>query len=155
MYENIKKVVDDVMKAAYAREIAMYASMGVSILELCANPREDKIIAQVQKMVRKIVNPVLATINKISMMLSLMYMMKQAWDAIPTWDEIKTLVESEVKKVVITAMRAAITEAISVAVCGSQFQKLSISQFSGMVSDELVLTSILVALKTAYEAYEQ
>jgi hypothetical protein len=154
LYADLEKAMNSLMVATYARDIAMYASMGVAVVNLCENPKIDSIRAQVMKLVKKIVNPIVAVINKVSVVMITAYLIKQAWDTIPTWEEIAKMVEDEIQKLALSAIRLAISELISVVVCGNKFQRLAVPQLTGMVSDQLVILTVLSALKTSFETYE-
>lgn len=150
LYSDIEKIV----KAAHLTEIvqkaAVYKSVGVIAINLCETSDLDRIRSMTVNLIQKVVKPIRIAIDTYNSVMMIAFSVKQAWDSIPTIDEYSDLLWESIKGKILALIKNELLSMLESMVCGTRFQRVSISQIAQSLSLPAIQAVILTGVKTVW-----
>lgn len=138
-----------------ARKIAHASALSLTLIFACEDIENSKIRLMSKKIIKKISNAIQVILDAFRLYYSNRIMLYQAWETIPTLEEIRTYLKNRLIERLDNLLKNSLFDMINKIVCGSDFETLVLSTVKSMFTNEYLIETTLGSVAAAWSAAEK
>lgn len=151
--EKIIPAAEKAWEMSRASETQKYAQFGLILSGLCEDADQKNMQNYCLGIIERISSDILKSIRAVQGTLLLANELRQAWDAVPTWDEFAAYLREELEEKMVRAALGTVIGLLKAAACGTRYQKMFLVSCKGIVSAAMIKTAVMTSLKTLWDLH--